>query len=59
LEASYIHETFGRLPATVPKTYVLMDLQAQHIDTDFYDQLFAPGAYLPTHGAHQARWHGQ
>jgi hypothetical protein len=47
------------LPGTVPTAQVLVYLQAQHIDTDFYDQLFAPSAYLPTHTAHQARWHGQ
>jgi hypothetical protein len=58
VEASYIYDTFGKLPGTVPTVQVLMYLQAQHIDTDFYDQLFAPGAYLPTHAAHQARWHG-
>jgi hypothetical protein len=58
VEASYIYDTFGKLPGTVPTVHVLMYLQAQHIDTDFYDQLFAPGAYLPTHAAHQARWHG-
>jgi hypothetical protein len=58
VEASYIYDSFGKLPATVPTAYVLMYLQAQHVDTDFYDQLFAPGAYLSTHAAHRARWHG-
>ncbi|ORW09077.1 hypothetical protein [Mycobacterium kyorinense] len=57
LEASYIYDTFGKLPGTVPTVHVLMYLQAQHIDTDFYDELFGPGAYLPTHAEHQARWH--
>jgi hypothetical protein len=41
----------------VPTVHVLMYLQAQHIDTDFYDEFFAPGAYLQTHADHQARWH--
>lgn len=59
LEASYIYDTFGKLPGTVPTVHVLMYLQAQHLDTDFYDELFGPGAYLPTHAEHQARWHGQ
>lgn len=58
IEASYIYDTFGKLPGTVPTVHVLMYLQAQHLDTDFYDELFAPGAYLPTHAEHQARWHG-
>jgi hypothetical protein len=59
VEASYIYDTFGKLPGTVPTVHALMYLQAQHIDTDFYDELFTPGAYLPTHAAHQARWHGE
>ncbi len=58
LEASYIYDTFGKLPGTVPTVHVLMYLQAQHLDTDFYDEFFAPGAYLQTHAEHQARWHG-
>ena len=56
-EASYIYDTFGKLPGTVPTVHVLMYLQAQHLDTDFYDELFGPGAYLRTHADHQARWH--
>ncbi|ORV19187.1 hypothetical protein [Mycobacterium celatum] len=59
LEASYIYDTFGKLPGTVPTVHVLMYLQAQHLDTDFYDEFFAPGAYLPTHAEHQARWHSE
>ncbi|BBX46713.1 hypothetical protein GCM10009641_41340 [Mycobacterium cookii] len=58
-EASYIYDTFGKLPGTVPTVHVLMYLQAQHLDTEFYDTFFAPGAYLPTHADHQARWHGR
>jgi hypothetical protein len=58
VEACYIYDTFGKLPGTVPTVHVLMYLQAQHLDTDFYDKLFGPGAYLPTHAGHHARWHG-
>jgi hypothetical protein len=57
VEASYIYDTFGKLPGTVPTVHVLMYLQAQHLDTDFYDEFFGPGAYLATHAEHQARWH--
>jgi hypothetical protein len=56
-EASYIYDTFGKLPGTVPTVHVLMYLQAQHLDTEFYDTFFAPSAYLNTHAEHQARWH--
>lgn len=57
LMANYIHETFGKFPATVPSMFSLMYLQAQHLDLDFYDHHFAPGAYLQTHAEHMERWH--
>jgi hypothetical protein len=41
----------------VPTVHVLMYLQAQHLDVDFYDTFFGAGAYLPTHADHQTRWH--
>ena len=56
--ASYVYEKFGRFPGTVPSIFVLMYLQAHHLDTDFYDRHFAPGSYLETHAAHMKRWHG-
>jgi hypothetical protein len=58
VEASYIYDAFGKLPGTVPTVHVLMYLQAQHLDVDFYDEFFGAGAYLPTHADHQGRWHG-
>lgn len=57
LQASYIYDTFGKLPGSVPTVHALMYLQAQHLDTDFYDEFFRPGAYLRTHAEHQQRWH--
>jgi hypothetical protein len=35
-----------------------MYLQAHHLDLEYYDQLFLPGAYLQTHAEHLERWHG-
>jgi hypothetical protein len=29
-----------------------------HLDLDFYDRLFRPGAYLRTHAEHMKGWHG-
>lgn len=57
VQASYVYDAFGKLPGTVPTVHALMYLQAQHLDTDFYDELYGPGAYLATHAEHQARWH--
>jgi hypothetical protein len=58
LQAQYMFDTFGKFPATIPSIYILMYLQAHHLDLDFYDEKFQPGAYLRTHKAHLARWHG-
>ncbi|TWP38495.1 hypothetical protein [Leekyejoonella antrihumi] len=57
LEATYIDETFGKFPGTVPTVQIMNYLQAQHLDTQFYDAKFAPGAYLTTHANHQRDWH--
>ena len=56
---TYIYETYGRFPAHVdavstPGSWV----QAHHLDLDFYDRFFKPGAYLRTHAEHMDRWHG-
>jgi hypothetical protein len=32
-------------------------LQAHHLDLDFYDHHFKPGAYLETHASHMELWH--
>ncbi|RXE55591.1 hypothetical protein ABH15_04815 [Methanoculleus taiwanensis] len=57
LQAQYIYDRFGKFPGTVPSIFVLTYLQAQHIDTTFYDRFYLPGAYLPTHARHMENWH--
>jgi hypothetical protein len=57
LQAQYVLDRFGKFPATVPSVHVLMYLQAHHLDLDFYDQHFEPGAYLRTHAEHMRSWH--
>jgi hypothetical protein len=58
LQAKYVLDTFGKFPGTVPTVFILNYVQAHHLDLDFYDRLFKPGAYLRTHAEHMARWHG-
>ena len=58
LQAQYIFDTFGRFPGTVPSVFILNYVQAHHLDLDFYDRFFQPGAYLRTHAEHMPRWHG-
>lgn len=57
LMAQYIYDRFGKFPGTVPSIFVLTYLQAHHLDLEFYDRFFAPGAYLTTHAHHMERWH--
>jgi hypothetical protein len=56
--AGYIHQTYGRFPATMPTIALTGYVQAHHLDTEFYDEHYAPGAYLETHAGHLECWHG-
>jgi hypothetical protein len=58
LQAQYVFDTFGKVPGTVPSIFILNYVQAHHLDLDFYDRFFKPGAYLHTHAQHMSRWHG-
>jgi hypothetical protein len=57
LQAQYVFDTFGKFPGTVPSIFVMQYLQAHHLDLEFYDMFYKPGAYLKTHAAHMVRWH--
>ena len=57
LQAQYILDRYGKFPGTVPSLFCLTYLQAHHLDLEFYDEHFGPGAYLPTHADHMADWH--
>jgi hypothetical protein len=55
--AQHVYDRFGKFPGTVPSMVATVYLQAHHLDLEFYDRHFAPGAYLATHARHLARWH--
>jgi hypothetical protein len=57
LQAQYIYDTFGKFPGTVPSIFLITYLQAHHLDLEFYDHFYKPGAYLKSHAEHMARWH--
>ena len=57
LQAQYIYDTYDRFPATVQSVFSFLYLQAHHLDLDFYDHYFKPGAYLTTHKEHMKKWH--
>lgn len=58
LQAQYVFDVFGKFPGTVPTVFILNYVQAHHLDLDFYDHFFRPGAYLRTHATHMRKWHG-
>ena len=57
LMAQFIYDRFGKFPGTVPSIFCLTYLQAHHLDLEFYDHHFRPGAYLGTHARHMELWH--
>ncbi|MCF8126935.1 MAG: hypothetical protein K9N10_00325 [Deltaproteobacteria bacterium] len=57
LQAQYILDTFGKFPGTVPSIFLITYLQAHHLDLEFYDTFYEPGAYSKAHAEHMARWH--
>ena len=41
----------------MPSMFLIMYLQAHHLDLDFYDTFYKPGSYLRTHVSHMQHWH--
>lgn len=56
--AAYVYEKNGKFPGTFSTIVLPGFVQAHHIDTEYYDTHFQPGAYLETHAEHMQRWHG-
>jgi hypothetical protein len=56
-QAQYIYDTFGKFPGHVPTLFIHNYVQAHHLDLEFYDRFFKPGAYLRSHAEHMTRWH--
>lgn len=54
----YIWETYGRFPATIDPMEMNIWFQAHHLETDFYDEYYQPGAYHQAIKDHMAVWHG-
>jgi hypothetical protein len=54
---NYVFDSYGRFPAGTDAMHLMWLVQAHHIDIDFYDRFFAPGAYGLTHASHLATWH--
>jgi hypothetical protein len=55
--SEYVYRTYGRFPGNFGPLRSLMAYQAHHIDMEFYDRFYKPGAYHDLHREHFARWH--
>lgn len=53
----YVHDTYGRFPAYIDPMYQRLACQAQHVDTDFYEEYYPPGAVTQQHHRHFEMWH--
>lgn len=56
--AEYIWKTYGKFPATIDPMEMNIWFQAHHLETDFYDRYYQPGAYHQAIKDHMAAWHG-
>ncbi len=54
----YIWQTYGRFPATINPMQMNIWFQAHHLETEFYDQYYQPGAYHDAIKKHMGVWHG-
>jgi hypothetical protein len=54
---TYIHERYGRFPASSGPFHNLVAYQAHHLDPDFYTEFYRPGTLAATHRQHAEVWH--
>lgn len=53
----YVFDTYGRFPAYIDPMYQRLTCQGQHVDPDFYERYYPPGALTDQHLSHFSRWH--
>jgi hypothetical protein len=53
----YVYDAYGRFPANLDPMYQRLVCQVQHLDPDFYDEYYPPGAITEQHTRHFERWH--
>jgi hypothetical protein len=54
---TYVHERYGRFPASSGPFYNLVAFQAHHLDPDFYERFYRPDALGSAHASHDTLWH--
>jgi hypothetical protein len=55
----YVYGRYGRFLGNVGPLRNLMAFQTHHVDLEFYDRHYRPGAYEEAHREHFAVWHGR
>jgi len=53
----YLWQTYGRFPATIDPMQMNIWFQAHHLETEFYDRYYQPGAYHQAVKDHMGAWH--
>src|SRR5260370_13088817 len=54
---TYVYETYGRFPAYFGPMRTTLAHHAHHLDLEFYDNFYHPGAYTATQAEHMNHWH--
>ena len=57
--AQYIYDKYGKFPGTFSTIVLPGYVQAIHLDNEFYDKFYKPGAYLKSHAEHMKVWHNE
>jgi hypothetical protein len=56
---SYIYGRYGRFPAYMPPFRTVTGFQACHLDLEFYERFYRPGALSETQRRHMETWHDE
>ena len=54
---NYIYGKYGRFPATLDSMYMPIWIVAHHLDLDFYEKIYKPGAVSENIKSHLKKWH--
>ena len=55
--AQYIYDKHGKFPGAFSTIVVPGYVQSIHLDNEYYDAFYKPGAYLKSHADHMKLWH--
>jgi hypothetical protein len=53
----YVYTRYGRFPAYPPPLRTVLAFQVNHVDVEFYDRFYHPGALSEAQRHHMHHWH--